>query len=108
MLLSPRVIVNYDVGSRDERPGEIDWLIAANNVFDSPLCLYGCGQSLLIVVCGCNHVSSSQSVCAKHCVPAALQLESRELAGVDHAHSLAIETGSACSRFNFTRRGGNR
>ena len=59
-----------------ERFGEIEALVAADDVFDSPVRLDGRCQRVLIVVCGYDHSSSIQSVCSKHCGSTALQLES--------------------------------
>src|SRR5215470_14864238 len=59
-----------------ERFGEIEAFVAADNVFNSPVHLYRRRQSFLIVVIGCQHSPSSQSVTSKHCGTAALQLES--------------------------------
>src|SRR6185436_201678 len=61
---------------RHERFSEVEPLVATDNVFDSPVCLYGGGQSFLIVVISGKHSPSIQSVPSKHCGTAALQLES--------------------------------
>src|SRR5262245_2540505 len=47
---------------RQEWFSEIESFVAANNVFNSPVCLYRCRQSFLIVVIGCKHSPSIQSV----------------------------------------------
>src|SRR5262245_58775311 len=59
-----------------ERFSEIEAFVAANNVFNSPVCLYGCCQSVLIVVISCKHDPSFNLSVQKHCGTAALQLES--------------------------------
>jgi AraC-like DNA-binding protein len=59
-----------------ERFSEIEAFVAADNVLNSPVCLYGRRQSFLIVVLSREHNPSIQSVTSKHCGTAALQLES--------------------------------
>jgi hypothetical protein len=62
---------------RHEGPGEIEALVAADNVFDSPVRFYRSRQRFLIIVCGCNHNFPPFSRdCSKHCGSAALPLES--------------------------------